>query len=75
MIAWFIQLVDQATWLSPILMLSKKNMKLRICIDFWKLNVVMKKDFYQSYEIYSFMDHEFSKYDWIMITFKYRYTI
>jgi hypothetical protein len=49
-------------------MLLKKNMKLRICIDFWKLNVAMKKDPYQSYEIYSFMDHEFLGYDWIMIT-------
>jgi len=50
-------------------MLLKKNMKLKICIDFWKLNVPMKKDPYQCYEIYSFMDHEFLGYDWIMITF------
>jgi hypothetical protein len=49
-------------------MLLKKNMKPRICIDFWKLNVAMKKDPCQN-EIYSFMDHKFLGYDLIMITF------
>jgi hypothetical protein len=55
--------------------IKEKHEAKNFCIDFWKLNVAMKKDPHQSYEIYSFMDHEFSGYDRIMITFKYRYTI
>jgi hypothetical protein len=40
----FIQFVDDATWLSPIIVVPKKNGKLRICIDFKKLNATTKKD-------------------------------
>jgi hypothetical protein len=32
----FIQLVEEFTWLSPIVVAPKKNGKLRICIDFKK---------------------------------------
>jgi hypothetical protein len=39
----FIQPLEEATWLSPIMVLPKKNGKLRICIDFKKLNKVTKK--------------------------------
>jgi len=39
----FIQLVKEATWLSPIVVMLKKNGKLRICVDFKKLNKVTKK--------------------------------
>jgi hypothetical protein len=39
----FIILVEEATWLSPIVVVSKKNDKLWICMDFWKLNVATKK--------------------------------
>jgi hypothetical protein len=42
----FIQFVEEATWLSPIVVLPKKNGKLKICIDFKKLNVATKKDLY-----------------------------
>ncbi len=35
----FIKLVEKATWLSPIVVMLKKNGKLRICVDFKKLNV------------------------------------
>jgi hypothetical protein len=42
----FIQFVEEATWLSPIVVVLKKNGKLKICIDFRKLNVATKKDLY-----------------------------
>jgi DNA modification methylase len=42
----FIQFVEEATWLSPIVIVLKKNGKLKICIDFKKLNVTTKKDPY-----------------------------
>lgn len=44
--AKFIALVEDATWLSPIVIVPKKNGKLRICIDFRKLNAATKKDPY-----------------------------
>ena len=44
--AGFVDLVDNATWLSPILVVLKKNGKLRICVDLRKLNAATKKDPY-----------------------------
>jgi len=38
----FIEPVEEATWLSPIVVIPKKNGKLKICIDFIKLNVATK---------------------------------
>jgi hypothetical protein len=32
--------VEEATWLSPIVVIPKKNGKLRICVDFRKLNAI-----------------------------------
>jgi hypothetical protein len=43
----FIQFVKEATWLSPIITIFKKNDKLIIYIDFRKLNATTKKDPYQ----------------------------
>ncbi len=40
----FIKCVEIATWLSPIVILPKKNGKLRIYIDFRKSNATIKKD-------------------------------
>ena len=66
--AGFIEPVDQATWLSPIVVVPKKNGKLRICVDFRCLNVATKKDPYPlpftdevlntviEYAVYSFID-------------------
>jgi hypothetical protein len=34
----FIEYVEEATWLSLIVIVLKKNSKLKICIDFIKLN-------------------------------------
>ncbi len=42
----FIKFVEEATWLSPIVVLPKKNGKLKIYIDFRKLNITRKKDPY-----------------------------
>jgi hypothetical protein len=60
--------------LFPIVVVLKKNGKLSIYIDFWKLNVAMKKDPYIfccfliifRYEAYSFLDG-FFKYHQIFI--------
>jgi hypothetical protein len=42
----FVKLVEDATWLSSIVFVPKKNGKLKICVDFRKLNVATKKMFY-----------------------------
>ncbi len=42
----FIQMVEEATWLSPIAVVPKKNGKLKICVDFKKLNKATKKNPY-----------------------------
>ncbi len=64
----FIEFVEEATWLSPIVLIPKKNGKLKIYIDFRKLNQATKKDPYPlpfidevlnivaRYETYSFLD-------------------
>ncbi len=36
--------MEEATWLSPIVVVPKKNKKLKIYVDFKKLNATMKKD-------------------------------
>jgi hypothetical protein len=82
----FIQFVDEATWLSPIVVVPKKNGKLKICIDFKKLNVAIKKDPYPlpfidemlntvaRYEAHFFLDG-YSRYHQISIAPKDRYKI
>ena len=40
----FIYLVDKTEWLSPIVIIPKKNGKLRVCIDYRKLNAITKVD-------------------------------
>jgi hypothetical protein len=64
----FIQYIEEATWLSPIIVVTQKNGKLRIYIDFKKLNATTKKDPYPlsfidevlnivvRYKAYSFLD-------------------
>jgi hypothetical protein len=42
LVASFIKHVEEATWLSPIVVVAKKNGKLRICVDFKKFNVLIK---------------------------------
>jgi hypothetical protein len=65
----FIQPIEEATWLSFIVVVPKKNGKLRICVDFKKLNKATRKNPYplpfsdeelnivKRYEVtYSFLD-------------------
>ncbi len=64
----FIKLVEEATWMSPIVVIAKKNGKLKICVDFRKLNVATKKDPYSlpfmdevinivvGHKVYAFLD-------------------
>jgi hypothetical protein len=72
--------------LSPVVVVTKKNGKLRIYIDFRKLNVATKKDPYplffidevlnivKRYEAYSFLDG-YLGYHQISITLKDKYKI
>jgi len=69
----FIKPIKEATWLSPIIVVPKKNRKLKFFVNFKKLNVVTKKDPYlllfidevintiARHEVYTFLNG-FSKY-------------
>jgi hypothetical protein len=82
--ARFITPVEEAIWLSPIVVVPKKNGKLCIYIDFKRLNAATEKDPYllpfmeevldmvARHKVYSFLDR-FSSYHQIMITPKDRY--
>ncbi len=84
--AGFIKLVKEASWLSPIVVVPKKNGKLRICVDFKKLNAVVKKDPYPlpftnevintiiGHGVYTFLDGFFG-YHQISIALKDQYKI
>jgi hypothetical protein len=70
--------IPYSEWVSPIVVVPKKNGKLRICVDYRKLNSVTKKDYFPlpftdsmldgvaGYDCYSFMDG-FSGYNQISI--------
>jgi putative transposase len=82
----FIQPIEEATWLSPIMVVFKKNDKLKICVDFRKLNKATKKNPYPlpffnevlnivtRYEPYSFLDG-YIRYHQIFIAHEDRYKI
>jgi hypothetical protein len=82
----FIEYVKEVTWLAPIVIVPKKNGKLKICIDFEKLNAATKKDPYPlpftnevlsivlGYEAYFFLDG-YSRYHQISIVLEDRYKI
>jgi hypothetical protein len=69
----FIKPIEEATWLSTIVVMLKKNGKLRICVNFEKLNAATKKDPYMlpfsdevintvtRHEVYTFLNG-FSRY-------------
>jgi hypothetical protein len=74
----FIYPVPYSEWVSPIVVVPMKNGKLRICVDFCKLNFVTQKDYFPlpftdaildgvaRHECYSFLDG-FSGYNQVMI--------
>jgi len=80
----FIEYIKEATWLSPIVVVPKKNGKSKIYIDFKILNVTTKKYPYPlpfmgevlnivvKYEAYSFLDG-YSGYHQISIAPEDRY--
>ncbi len=82
----FIKHVEEASWLSPIVVVPKKNGKLKICVDFRTFNAATKKDPYPlpfideviniivGHEVYTFVDG-FSKYHQISIAPEDRYKI
>ena len=64
----FIRPVKKATWLSPIVVVPKKNGKIRVCVDYRKLNAATVTDAFPlpftdgvldavaGHEVYSFLD-------------------
>jgi hypothetical protein len=72
----FIRSVKRATWLSPIVVVPRKNGKLRVCVNYRKLNAATIMDAFPlsftdevlntvaGHEMYSFLD-EFSSYNQI----------
>ena len=64
----FIRPVKRETWLSPIVVVPKKNGKIRVCVDYRKLNAVTITDAFPlpftdsvldvvaGHEMYSFLD-------------------
>ncbi len=82
----FMQFVEEATWLSPIVVVPKKKGKLRIYIDIKKLIATIKKDPYslpftnevlnivEGHEKYSFLDG-YLGYQQMFITPKDKYKI
>ena len=74
----FIRPVTQATWLSLIVVVPKKNGTFRVCVDYRKLNVVTITDAFplpftdrvvdveDGHEVYSFLDG-FSGYNQIQM--------
>jgi hypothetical protein len=61
-------LVEEASWFSPNVVVLKKNIKFRICVDFLWLNAITKKGSYPlplckkkldeivGHDVYSFLD-------------------
>jgi len=82
----FIKLIEEVTWLLPIVVVHKKNGKLKICVDFKKLNATTKKDPYPlpfidevintiaRHEVYTFLDG-FFRYHQISITLEDQHKI
>ncbi len=78
----FIKHVEKVTWLSLIVIVPKKNGKLRICVDFIKLNAATKKDLLPfidevintiaKHEVYTFLNGFFG-YHYISIAPKNQY--
>jgi len=62
--------LEEATWLSLIVVLPKKNGKFEICVDFIKLNAVTKKDPYIPFTFHRWSS-EYSCKAWCLFLFKW----
>ena len=74
----FIKPVKQATWINPIVVVPKKNGKIRVCVDYRKLNTATVMDAFPlpftdgvldavaGHAIYSFLDG-FNRYNQIQM--------
>ena len=40
----FIYPIDNSEWMPSIVIVLKKNGEIRVCVDYWKLNIATKKD-------------------------------
>ncbi len=68
LVTCFIKPMEEATWLSLIVIVPKKSGKFRICVDFKKFNAITNKDPYPlpfsdevintiaGHEVYTFLD-------------------
>jgi len=84
LVASFIKHVEEATWLSPIVVIPEKNGKPQNCEDFRKFNATTKKDPYPlpftnevinivaGHEVYTFLSG-FSRYHQTSIAVKDQY--
>lgn len=59
--AGFIKPVNRYTWLSPIVVVPKKNGKLRVCIDFIRLNAATIKEPFPALFLESVLDQVVGK--------------
>src|ERR1700752_3098386 len=48
---------SSSPWASPVVLVKKKDGKIRFCVDYRKLNDVTKKDKYPLFKIDEIMDH------------------
>jgi hypothetical protein len=82
----FIYPIPYNEWVSPIVIVLKKNGKNRICQDFWKLIAATRKDYFSlpftdsildavaGHECYSFLDG-FSEYNQVKIAVEDRFMV
>ena len=47
---------SQSEWISPIVVVRKKGGDIGICIHYWKLNAVTKRDAHPKPRIYDILD-------------------
>ena len=47
--AWFIKPVEITDWVSPMVLVRKKNGKLRVCVNYRKLNACLQKTIFLYY--------------------------
>ena len=52
----FIRSLKHATWLSPIMVVSRKIWTIRVCIDYRKLNATEVADAIAGHKVYNFLD-------------------